>query len=148
MYRVSPLTYLVGGMLSTGVAQIAVSCSDLEVLHFLPPQSANLTCGEYMAPYQQLAGGTVLNPNSTQACEFCPLAQTDAFLASVDIFYSDRWRNYGLMWAYIVFNVFAALALYWLARVPKRKVKATWVRVFGQLKAWERVRGQLNAWRK
>ena len=123
MYRVSPLTYLVGAMLSTGVARNAVSCSQLEILRFRPPQSANVSCGEYMGPYQQMAGGTILNPSSTDACEFCPLAETDSFLASVNIFYSERWRNYGIMWAYIVFNVLAALALYWLARVPKKSMK-------------------------
>ena len=27
------------------------------------------------------------------------------------------WRNYGIMWAYVIFNIFAAFGLYWLARV-------------------------------
>lgn len=27
-----------------------------------------------------------------------------------------------ILWAYIVFNVFAALFVYWLVRVPKRKL--------------------------
>ena len=43
----------------------------------------------------------------------------DTFLTTIDSFYGDRWRNFGIMWAYIVFNVFAALFLYWLMRVPK-----------------------------
>ncbi len=30
-------------------------------------------------------------------------------------------RSDSIMWAFIIFNVFAALGLYWLARVPKVK---------------------------
>lgn len=120
MYRVSPLTYLVGGMLAVGVAQKTIECSEIEILRFAAPQAGNLTCGEYLAPFQEMAGtGRALNPGSMATCEFCPLSQTDAFLATSDIYYDQRWRDFGLMWAYIVFNVFAALFLYWLVRVPK-----------------------------
>ena len=37
---------------------------------------------------------------------------------------ADRWRNFGIMFAYIIFNVFGALFLYWLTRVPKKSKKA------------------------
>ncbi|KAK2777591.1 multidrug resistance protein cdr1 [Colletotrichum kahawae] len=110
MYRVSPLTYLVDGLLSTGLAHNAVQCSSLELLQFAPP--ANVTCEAYMEPYMQLAGGRVYNPESTDACQFCSLATTDAFLATTSTSYDKRWRNYGLMFAYIIFNLFAALGLY------------------------------------
>ncbi|KAF6833701.1 multidrug resistance protein cdr1 [Colletotrichum musicola] len=120
MYRVSPLTYLVDGLLSTGLAKNDVNCSQLELLQFNPPQGGNVTCGQYMEPYMQMAGGRVHNPDTMEGCLFCPLATTDAFLSTISASYDDRWRNYGIMWAYVVFNVGAALGLYWLARVPKR----------------------------
>ncbi|KAJ9156438.1 Multidrug resistance protein cdr1 [Pleurostoma richardsiae] len=130
MYRVSPLTYLIGGLLSTGVGQHAVECSSIELLRFQPP--AGLTCGEYMAPYMQLAGGSVYNPNATDTCEFCSLATTDAFLASVNVFYSERWRDFGLMWVYVAFNLAAALFFYWLARVPKVDLKVTLSKLYSK----------------
>lgn len=37
MYRVSPFTYLVDGMLSTAVAETSVVCSDIELLTLNPP---------------------------------------------------------------------------------------------------------------
>lgn len=119
MYRVSPLTYLIDGMLSTGLARNEVECSDLEVLRFEVPQGGNFTCGSYMDEFTQMAGGSVYNANSTDMCQYCPLASTDDFLATISISYSNRWRNFGLMWVYIIFNLFAALGLYWLCRVPK-----------------------------
>ncbi|KAK9429132.1 ABC-2 type transporter-domain-containing protein [Lipomyces doorenjongii] len=121
MYRVSPFTYLVDAMLSVGVANTQVHCSDIELLSFDP--TVNLTCGEYMAPYMSNAGGQIMNPNATSACRFCSVASTNTFLASVSSSYSHRWRNFGFMWVYIVFNLFGAIFLYWLMRVPKRSKK-------------------------
>ncbi|KAF2276672.1 putative multidrug resistance ABC transporter [Westerdykella ornata] len=118
MYRVSPFTYLVSGMLSTGLANTNVVCATNEYLHFDPAQG---TCGEYLAPYMAVAGGYVENPNATAECTFCAMGDTNVFLKAVSSDYSTAWRNFGILWAYIVFNVFGALFLYWLVRVPKVK---------------------------
>ncbi|KAJ7758952.1 ABC-2 type transporter-domain-containing protein [Mycena maculata] len=119
MYRVSPFSYLVGGMLATGVANTEVVCSSIEILVVDP--IAGQTCGQYFAPYIAEAGGNILNPNATSGCEFCTVAGTNVFLAASDIFYSQRWRNFGILWVYICFNASAALFFYWLNRVPKDK---------------------------
>ncbi|KAF7300618.1 hypothetical protein HMN09_00947000 [Mycena chlorophos] len=119
MYRVSPFSYLVGGMLATGVANTEVTCSSIELLQVDPLQGQ--TCQDYFAPYIALAGGRVYNPNATSACEFCSIAETNVFLASSNIFYSQRWRNFGILWVYIIFNACAAVFFYWLYRVPKDK---------------------------
>lgn len=123
MYRVSPFTYLVSGMLSTGLANTNVVCSSIEYLHINPP--SNLTCGEYLNPYTSFAGGYVLNEGDTTDCSFCSVKYTNVFLKSVNAEYADRWRNFGILWVFIVVNCFGAIGLYWLARVPKgkRKVK-------------------------
>lgn len=120
MYRVSPMTYMVSALLSVGTAKQAIECSSIEFLTMQPP--ANTTCGEYLGPFMQLAGGALENPQSTESCMFCPMAETDAFLSTVVISYDDRWRNFGFIWVYTVFNIFAALSFYWLARVPKQSL--------------------------
>ena len=102
-------------MLSTGVGRHAVQCSELELMLFQPP--ANQTCGEYL---QYFPVGSLYNPEATSNCQYCPMASTDQFLQSVDIYYDERFRDYGLIWAYVVFNVCATFFLYWLARVPKK----------------------------
>ncbi|KAK7049026.1 hypothetical protein R3P38DRAFT_3620540 [Favolaschia claudopus] len=48
--RVSPFTYLVGGMSATGVANSRVECPSVELLHVDPTAGQN--CGEYFASYQ------------------------------------------------------------------------------------------------
>jgi ABC-type multidrug transport system permease subunit len=118
MYRVSPLTYLIGGMVSDGVAKQQVECSEIEFLQFQAP--ANMTCEDYIGKFVEAVGGTLSNPESDQTCLYCPIASTDSYLATLSIRYSERWRNFGLIWAFIVFNIAAALVAYWLIRVPKK----------------------------
>ncbi|KAH8733694.1 ABC-2 type transporter-domain-containing protein [Ilyonectria robusta] len=124
MYRVSPMTYIISAMLSDGVAKQEVQCSAIEFLTLQPAN--NLTCGEYLEPFMQAAGGSLQDPSSTDQCMFCSVAQTDVYLQAVGIEYDDRWRNFGLIWVYIIFNCFLAVGVYWLARVPK---KNTWAKV-------------------
>ncbi|KAF7289878.1 hypothetical protein MIND_01362200 [Mycena indigotica] len=119
MYRVSPFSYLVSGMLATGVANTEVTCSDIELLRVDP--TSGQTCQTYFEPYISLAGGRVYNPTATSGCEYCPVAETNVFLASSNIFYSQRWRNFGILWVFILFNASAAVFFYWLLRVPKDK---------------------------
>ncbi|KAK9470227.1 ABC-2 type transporter-domain-containing protein [Dipodascopsis tothii] len=117
MYRVSPFTYLVEGMLAVGLANTEVVCDPLELVHITP--RAGATCGEYMSDYIAINGGKVTNPSSTDTCYFCTASDTNVFLASVTTKYSHRWRNFGLMFVYIIANVVGAFFFYWFWRVPK-----------------------------
>lgn len=119
MYRVSPFTYLVQGMLAASLANTHVDCAPNEYLTFQP--EGNQTCGQYMATYMEFAGGSLKDPSATRDCSFCSISDSNVFLTSVGTSYDNRWRNFGLMWAFIGFNIIGALALYWLARVPKGK---------------------------
>ncbi|GAB1316185.1 Multidrug resistance protein [Madurella fahalii] len=128
MYRVSPFTYLVSAMLSTAVANTNVECAVNEFTKFRPLNGT--TCGEYMDAYingiRDLGvpgfGGYLRDPFETLECQYCAIQDTNVFLDSVGSNYADRWRNFGILWAFIIFNVFGALFLYWLVRVPKNKL--------------------------
>jgi ATP-binding cassette subfamily G (WHITE) protein 2 (PDR) len=122
MYRVSPFTYLVSAMLSTGLANQIVTCADNEYLQFDPPSGQ--TCGAYLQTYINTAGGYVQNSQATENCSFCQIKSTNVFLTSVSANYSTRYRDFGIMWVFIIFNTFAALALYWLVRMPKTPKKS------------------------
>lgn len=118
MYRVSPFTYLISAFISTGLGNTTVTCSPLEIITLDTPSGE--TCGQYLAAFMEVAGGTLSNPEATQQCQYCSIATTTPLLASLSIFYGDRWRNLGLLWIYVCFNAVAALFFYWLARVPKQ----------------------------
>ncbi len=117
MYYVSPFTWLASGLLSTGVANTKIVCASNEYVKFLP--LSGQSCGAYMAPYISLSGGYLVDPNNTEHCEFCQLGNTNDYLNMLNVQFEDRWRNFGIVMAYVVFNAVGALVVYWLARVPK-----------------------------
>ncbi|KAF4462799.1 ABC1 transport [Fusarium albosuccineum] len=121
MYYASPFTYIVGGMLATGVANTNVVCADNEWMNFSPPNGSS--CIEFMGDYIDQVGGYFRDDDATDKCSFCTISDTNAYLAAVNIDYADRWRNFGLLWAYVFFNMGAALFVYWLARMPKKTFK-------------------------
>ncbi|KAK7538868.1 ABC-2 type transporter [Phyllosticta citricarpa] len=128
MYRVSPFTYWVAGIAATELHGRAVECSSVETSIFNPP--SNMTCGQYMAPYLETAPGALQNPEAIADCRYCSLQNADQFLATSKIYWTDRWRNFGLGWIYIIFNIFAATFLYYIFRVrpatkSTRKMKKT-----------------------
>ncbi|PSR83352.1 ABC-2 type transporter [Coniella lustricola] len=121
MYRLSPFTYWISGMVSTMIHDRAVTCSSAETSTMNPP--AGETCGAYFAAFLEspAAVGTLQNPNDTSACRYCSISSADTYLAGSNIYYSERWRNFGIMWAYVVFNIFVAVATYYLFRVRPAK---------------------------
>jgi ABC-type multidrug transport system permease subunit len=119
LYRCTPLTYWVSSVLSTGLANNKVECATNEWVPVSLP--ANETCGGYMGEYISSRGGYVLDADSTASCSYCSMSDTNVFLQTIGSSYSNRWRDFGLGWVYIVFNVGAALALYYLVRMPKAK---------------------------
>ncbi|KAF2766133.1 hypothetical protein EJ03DRAFT_354264 [Teratosphaeria nubilosa] len=121
MYRVSPFTYWVGGMADAMLYGREITCSSSEVSSFDPP--AGQTCGEYMQAYLKTASGTLQNPQATSDCQYCSLRSANQFLAGANIYWDDRWRDFGLMWVYVAFNVFGAVFLYWFFRVRKSSGK-------------------------
>ncbi|PVH73880.1 ATP-binding cassette transporter [Cadophora sp. DSE1049] len=122
LYRVSPISYWISAVLSTGLANVDVTCSANEYTHIIPPSGQ--TCGEYMADYIARAGGYLLDPEAENDCSYCKIRDTNTYLAAVSSEFGDRWRNFGILWVFIVFNIMAALVLYWAVRMPKGKKKA------------------------
>jgi len=121
MYRLSPYTYLIEGLLGQGdyspvatflcsddsitaLGHQTIRCSDVELVQLNPP--SGMSCAQYLDPFISSAGGYLINPDATTACNFCSMSSADQFLASgFNIFYDHAWRNFGLMFAYIIFNV-------------------------------------------
>jgi len=93
MYRVSPFTYLVSGMLSVGLANSSVTCADRELIRFEPVSGQ--TCEQYTQNYMDNFGGYLVDPSATTNCGFCSIKDTNTFLASISSDYSQAWRNFG-----------------------------------------------------
>lgn len=122
MYRVSPLTYIVEGLVGNGTAFFSfcsqfcilfrsvavgnqlVNCSPVELVTLTPPSGQS--CGSYMANYISGNGGYLANPDATSGCQFCVARTTDQFFGNnFNIERAHRWRNIGIVSAEVLFNV-------------------------------------------
>jgi ABC-type multidrug transport system permease subunit len=122
MNRVSPLTYYVGGISATALHGRPIHCSDRELSLFDPP--VGQTCGQYLHEFLVAAEGELYNSESSRQCQYCPFRSADQYLAIRNIAWDDRWRNFGIFWVYVIFNVSGAIVLYYLFRVLPHSRKA------------------------
>ncbi|KAH7110799.1 ABC-2 type transporter [Dactylonectria estremocensis] len=95
MYRVSPFSYWVAAKVSTVLHDREVTCSDTETSIFDPP--AGQTCSQYLADYLETVPGQLQNPDATEKCQYCSLQVADQYLVGNDIYWSERWRNFGII---------------------------------------------------
>ncbi|CAI5759590.1 unnamed protein product [Candida verbasci] len=118
LYRANPFTYLTSLMLSVGVGNSEVRCAENEYLVF-PPGQPGQKCRDYLGAYISLAGGYLVNPDSTESCQFCKMDRTDQYLNSIGISRHNIGRDIGIFIAFIIINMIGTFILYWLFRVPK-----------------------------
>jgi ABC-type multidrug transport system permease subunit len=114
VYHASPYTYLVSGLISTALHGVPVNCTPQEIAHFSPPSGQ--TCGEYAGAFAHIAG-SLLNPDASGNCMYCRYKDSDEYLMALNMHYSDRWRNVGLLAIYIVFNMALAFLFFFLTKV-------------------------------
>lgn len=119
MYRVSPFTYWVGSLAATQLHGRPIQCSSAELSVFDPPLGQ--TCGQYLSSYLSKAPGHLQNPSATSNCHYCSMSVADQYLEGTNIYWSERWRNFGLVWVYVIFNIFMTTVLYYFFRVRKNR---------------------------
>ncbi|KAG2073835.1 hypothetical protein BDR04DRAFT_1093970 [Suillus decipiens] len=118
MYRVSPFTYFIEGLLGQAIGGTAVNCSQQEFVRVIPPSGSS--CAEYLDPFMSYAGGYLADPSATSTCLFCPYRTTDEYmLAGFNIESSHHWRDLGIMLGITAFNVFAIFSLTYICRIRK-----------------------------
>ncbi|PVH97056.1 P-loop containing nucleoside triphosphate hydrolase protein [Periconia macrospinosa] len=87
MYRVSPATYLVNGMVIAGIANTNITCSSTELLHIELPHGWVGSCSGYVVDEVHGSG---------RGCMYCALTDVNHFLMNRDVNASDGWKYAGL----------------------------------------------------
>ncbi|KAJ5658224.1 uncharacterized protein N7484_001873 [Penicillium longicatenatum] len=126
MYRVSPMTYIMGGMIKAGLADTPLNCASIDLLRIpLPTQNGTtVSCGSYLAKYVSMAGGRVLNAEtavSGEDCLFCAVTDTNTTLQGMHIDVRTRWRDLGLLAVFVVVNIFGVFFFYWVTKGRNRR---------------------------
>ena len=102
MYWVNPSTWWIGGVLAATLHDIPVECAVSETAHFNVP--AGQTCTSYAGAFAQSAGGYLLNPSATSDCQYCPYSTGDQYLATLNIYADQKWRDFGIFLVFVISN--------------------------------------------
>ena len=115
MWKASPYTYFVQNLVGIALHNKPVVCKKKELSYFQPPKG--MTCGKYMEPFLSHATGYIANPDATADCAYCVYSVGDDYLHHISASYSYLWRNFGIFFAYILFNIFGMILMYYIFHV-------------------------------
>ncbi|KAJ2716225.1 ATP-binding cassette transporter snq2, partial [Coemansia spiralis] len=118
MYWLSPYHYYVEGVITNDLHGAPVRCHAKELYVFEPP--ANATCAEYAGKWVERATGYLGNPDATAACQYCPFSAGDQFYTGLDWSFDHRWRNFGILLAFLAFNIAFTTLMIRVFKVNKR----------------------------
>lgn len=100
---------------------IPIRCSPEELARFSPPPGQS--CSSYAGAYAQQVGGYVESLAGGQ-CGFCQFRDGTMFSqVQFNVFPSHIWRNFGIMWGYVVFNFAVVFACTWLYLGGFRRIR-------------------------
>ncbi|KAK1060938.1 ATP-binding cassette transporter snq2 [Friedmanniomyces endolithicus] len=103
LYQLDPFTRLISGLVATELHDLPVVCTQRELNRFTAP--AGQSCGEYMASFFGAGGAGYIVDNATSACEYCAYKVGDQFYEPLGISFGHRWRDFGILTAFIGSNL-------------------------------------------
>lgn len=103
---------MISATVANALHAVSVTCTSDELNIIQPPSGicfcyliwhVGQTCQTYLGPFLESPAnlGQILNPNATSNCEYCRFSQGDAYLATLNMYWSQRWRNFGIFLAYV-----------------------------------------------
>ncbi|KAG9882692.1 hypothetical protein KCU94_g19185, partial [Aureobasidium melanogenum] len=123
LYWLDPFRWFFGGSVSNLLKPVPVNCSANDLARFDPP--AGQTCAAYAADYLSRSTGYLVNPDATENCGYCPYSTGSEYAATMDYYYSQRWRDWGIFLVFaVVSNVALIYFITWFTRVRGRKTKS------------------------
>lgn len=85
------------------------------VVSFQPPGRPNMWW-IYQTVFE-FGTGYIANPDATADCAYCQYKVGDEYLARINASFSYLWRNFGFIWAYILFNIAGMIVVYYVVQV-------------------------------
>jgi ABC-type multidrug transport system permease subunit len=120
LYWLDPYHYLIEGLVVNVMDGVEVICGESDFIKVNAPSGQ--TCGEYMADFFNSGGlGYLGNPNATGSCDYCQYKTgADFYEQKIGWKFENRWRDFGILCAYTIFNVIAFTFFVFLFRKAKR----------------------------
>lgn len=103
IYYADVFHYFIEGVIGNELHEMNVVCDEHEGYKFQAPSGQD--CGTYMTSFFDQGGPGRLFQNDTDSCIYCPYKTGDQYLATLGWSASHKWRNYGIIFIYWVFNL-------------------------------------------
>ena len=87
----------------TELRDAKVTCDPHEYNNFPIPDGQ--TCGGYAAKFMETAPGYIRDLNATGSCDYCAYSVGDEFFGPLGLEYDNRWRDLGILIAFIGSNL-------------------------------------------
>lgn len=58
-----------------------------------------------------------MNPEATTDCQYCPYSSGDQYLATLNISYGEKWRDFGIFLAFCISNWLLVYFFIWSVRI-------------------------------
>jgi len=107
MYWLNPVTYVISGLITNELEGLDIRCEASEFVTFQPPNQQ--TCAQWAGEFLSRSTGYLANPEATSDCGYCQYRYGSDFFGNLDIAFSERGRNIGVVVAFIAFNMVATL---------------------------------------
>jgi len=112
VYWLDPFHYYIEGLTVNELDGHQVHCNQRDLYVFNPPPGQ--TCGQYTQEFLTYAPGYIDNPNDTQLCGYCPFKVGNDYFDTLGWSASNKWRNFGIIAGFWIFNILVFLYLvYW-----------------------------------
>ncbi|KAJ3158179.1 hypothetical protein HDU86_003134 [Geranomyces michiganensis] len=104
IYHIVPMRYFAEGVIGNELGGVAVTCTESESTAIIPP--SGLTCGQYFTPFFAAGGpGQIVSQTATDLCHYCFYRVGDNFMDNLTWSYGNRWRNFGILCGFWMFNL-------------------------------------------
>ncbi|KAI8062098.1 ABC-2 type transporter-domain-containing protein [Gongronella butleri] len=120
LYWLDPYHYLMEGLIVNAMSGVPVICGDGDWIPVFAP--AGQTCGQYFDAFFSAGNiGYLQDNNATGTCNYCQYTVGDDFYEqTIGWSINNRWRDFGILCAYWIFNVFAFTIFVYLFRKARR----------------------------
>ncbi|KDN44914.1 putative SNQ2-ABC transporter [Tilletiaria anomala UBC 951] len=129
MFPLSPFTYLIESLMGNTLAGTPIRCAPYEFSTIVPP--AGQTCDQYLGGFS-MPLANLSNPNAPRigvgyytqeanGCAYCQYREGGDYLSSVNLNAAYRFRDIGILCAYIFFNCLLFFFFFWIFRIASFK---------------------------
>jgi ABC-type multidrug transport system permease subunit len=121
LYWLDPYHYLIEGFMVNELFGLKITCEEDDILTYYPPPGQ--TCQQYTQPFFDQGGAGYVTQDSldsTDLCKYCLYSKGEDYYRNIGWSFDNRWRDWGILLAFWIFNIIAFVFFVWLFRKQRR----------------------------